>query len=429
MTVLEITTYGCNTLRRLRREARIVNPTAVPQLAPAYELDRCSQTAALLTEYLPDVTLDDLVSISPLPAAAALHALQDVAETLDAMHECGLVHGDLRPAAVFILPDGRAALARPDQTPPAVGTIQEAAWRADAHDFAILAFELLTGVHPLDRSNTRSLVTAVPDLPARAVRVLDRALTADPDRRPLPLELMASLDAIPPEEWPSNRLRRTTSEPIAEEPFAIEPVAIEPVAEEPIAEPVAEEPVAVQPVVVEPERPAPAQIVVRIVPPPTTRSLVRRIIGPFVILLGLATVLAGGGGGAWLLFTPGASADGEAAAPPQVRRVSISVTPPQAQCPRASLHFVATIVTDGAAGDIEVRWRLPDGSTADTQSYSLDARQTIFRAALDLTLTGADQLRGNVVAVVSPAGATGSVPIRYLCPSAQKQHKGKSRAL
>jgi len=278
-------------------------------------------------------------------------------------------------------------------------------------------------VHPLERSNARSLVTAVCDLPARAARVLDRALTSDPDRRPLPLELMASLDAIPPEEWPSNRLRRTTQEPEVEMPVVEMPVVEEPVVEEPVVGgPV------VETVVVEPEPPAP-RAVVRIVPPRTKRSLVRRIVGPFVILLGLATVLAGGAGGAWLLFTPGPSESDEAAAPPQVRRVSISVTPPQAQCPRASLHFAATIVTDGAAGDVEVRWRLPDGSTAETESFSLDAGQTVFRAALDLTLTGADQLRGNVVAVVSPAGAQGSVPIRYLCPSAKKDRKDQARSL
>ncbi len=114
MTVLEITSYGRNTLRRLRHEARIVDRTLLPELAPAYELDPFAPTPTLVTGDLPDITLDDLVSISPLPAAAALHALHDVAAILEVMHDGGLVHGDLRPATVFILPDGRAALARSD---------------------------------------------------------------------------------------------------------------------------------------------------------------------------------------------------------------------------------------------------------------------------------------------------------------------------
>jgi hypothetical protein len=161
------------------------------------------------------------------------------------------------------------------------------------------------------------------------------------------------------------------------------------------------------------------------------RSLFRRILGPFIILVGLLTVTAGGGAGAWLLFTPATSVgDPGTAAPPHVRRVSITVTPPQAQCPRASMHVSATIIADGGPGQVELRWRLPDGSATDHDTFSVDGGRTILRAAIDLTLTGSDRLRGKVVAVVGPNGARASAPIRYLCPSAPtKKHPDRSRAM
>lgn len=424
MTVLEIESYGRNTLRRLRRESRIVDATAMPGLAPAYEIDPWAPTTTLVTEYLPDVTLDDLVSVSPLPAAAALHALRDVARTLHAMHECGLVHGDLGPAAVFILPDGRAALARPETAPPATATSRTRAMRTDAHGFATLAFEALTGVHPLDPAEAGPMATSLPVLPRAAADVLARALDAAPSRRPLPLDLVTALDAIPAEEWTTNQLGRA----LLPDPARLAPplppaepvVVAEPMLAPALAPALETEPVAA---------PAPApRVVVRIVPPRTRRSLFRRILGPFVMLVGLLTVLSGGGAGAWLLFAP-ASADDPVVDPIRVRRVTVSITPPQAMCPRASLHLAASIVTEGGGGDLVVTWRLPDGTVADTQALSVDEGRRTLLAAFDLTLTGERQLVGDVVAVVSPTGDRASARIRYLCPGAPETGRKRSQAV
>jgi hypothetical protein len=448
MSVLEITTYGRDTLRRLRRELRIIDPELMPNLALAFELDPSAPTATLVTEDLPDITLDDLISIAPLPAAAVLHALRDIAGILQAMHACGLVHGHLRPSSVYVMPDGRAALAHPGAAPPGTGTSHDTAERADAYGFAVLAIELLTGVHPVDPRHAISMATALPLLPNAAATELKRALTTDPSRRPLPVDLVATLTAIPAEEWPTSHLLRTP--PPVEEPTIAtspDPVDAEPsdnerwapetpetpedaeTAEAPEDAETAEAPEPEPPLVtaVAPQ-PEPV-VVVQIVPPRRKRSLFRRILGPFVILLGLMTVFAGGAVGATMLFAPTISAGDATAAPLQVRRVSLSATPPQAFCPRASLHFAATVVTDGRAGVVEVRWRLPDGITADSERFSLHAGQTTLRAAIDVTLTGNEKLRGKVVAIVSPAGVRASVPIRYLCPDATKTRRNQSRSI
>jgi len=428
MTVLEITSYGCNTLRRRRHELRIIDPTAMPDLAPAYELDRFGSTSTLVAADLPNITLDDVVSISPLPAAAALHALHDVADTLEAMHDGGLVHGDLRPSTVFVLPDGRAALARPEASEPTPGTDREPGRRADAHDFAILAFELLTGVHPLAPEGAVALASSLPMLPPAAANVLELALTNEPDRRPFPHAVMVALDAIPAEEWPTNGLHRPAPMPKRPKPLRLAPPVQPAVATAAVEPYVPDQPKPVEPTPIEPKRIEPKPIDVRIIPPPVKRSVFRRILGPFVMLLGLTAVFSGGGAGAWLLFAPSPSAGDPAAQPPHIRRVSLSVTPPQALCPYAAMHVTATIVADGGPGDLELLWRLPDGSTADTESFAVDGGRRVLRAAIDLTLTGREQLLGEVVAVVS--GARASVPIRYLCPSAvEKQKKDRARSV
>jgi hypothetical protein len=426
MTVLEITSYGRNTLRRLRIEARLIDPTRTPGLAPAYELDRCAATPTLVSGDLPDITLDDLVSISPLPAAAALHALQDVAATLEAMHDGGLVHGDLRPATVLVLPDGRAALAKPRSPDPAPGTDRDPGRRADSHAFAVLAFELLTGVHPLAPEGAVAMANSLPTLPPAAANVLELALTIEPERRPFPHALMVALDVIPPEEWPTNGLRRHPP------PQKLPPLRLVPLVEAPVdpevVEPAVIEPAVIEPAVTAPAVVAPKPIEVRIIRPPVRRSVFRRVLGPFVILLGLTTVFSGGAAGAWLLFSPSPSAGDPVEKPPHVRRVSLSVTPPQALCPYAALHVTATIIADGGPGEIDLRWRLPDGSTANAQSFAVDGGRRVLRAAIDLTLSGHQQLLGEVVAVVG--GTRASAPIRYLCAGAvDKQRTERERSV
>ncbi|KAA1428460.1 hypothetical protein [Nocardioides antri] len=427
MSLLEITTYGRNTLRRRRQEARLVAATPFPGLARACERDPLSPTASLVTEYVPDVSLDDLVSIAPLPAAAALHALQDVAGTLDAMHECGLVHGDLRPATVYVLPDGRSALAHPGEMPPASATRQETARRNDAHAFAMLAFELLTGDHPHDVQTAIARAPSLPTLPRAAALALKRALTATPARRPRPLELVATLDTIPAEDWPTNRLRRAAVVPLpAEPPVARRPEAPDaerwapreggaPVEAE--AEPEVEVGVETEPVALRPPT-ATSPVVVRIVPAQPRKRRLRRFFEMFVIILGLATVLAGGGVGAWLLFAPPtASAGDDASGRLEVQGIALTVTPPQVHCPRASLHLTAAISIEGGAGELELQWRLPNGSIAETDRFSVDDGEETVHAALDLTLRGKEQVIDEVVAVVSPGDAQATIPLRYLCPT------------
>ncbi|PWN02048.1 hypothetical protein DJ010_16095 [Nocardioides silvaticus] len=398
-----ITSSGRETLRRLRSASRHADrPT--PDPVAAWELDPDGTTPTLRTDDLPALTLADLVATSPLPAVAALSALRDVAATLDAVYATGVGHGDLRPATVLVLPDGRAALARPDAPPTVKRNGRGRARQEDNHAFAELAAALLT------------------DPPGAAAAVLADALEGDLSRRPAPHALLESLAEVPTESWTS------TLRPLVE----VERLDPEPLEPEPLERPevirLGSWPASMPATFAAPPEPA---VPLRFIPdgveerqrqrPPTRdRTLVRKVMEPFVVLAGFVLVAAGAGGGAFLLLSPSSSAGDPGATTPQVRRAAVSVTPPHAQCPHASMHVAITIVVDGGEGDLQVRWRLPDGRVAHSQTVSVDDGDDTLRAAFDLTFAGNDSVVGDVVAIISPVGVRASAPIRYVCPTERR---------
>ena len=149
---------------------------------------------------------------------------------------------------------------------------------------------------------------------------------------------------------------------------------------------------------------------------------------PFVVLLGLATVAAGGAGGALLLLSPSSSAgDSGAAAAAGTPGLAVDHPAPGAVPTRGDARRRDDRDLDGGEGELVVRWRLPDGSLADTQSLRSTTDRRSMRAAIDLTFTGTDPVLGDVVAIVSPAGMRASAPIRYLCPSSSRKGADRSR--
>ncbi len=171
----------------------------------------------------------------------ALWVARQVAEALQALHIRGWLHNDVKPANIFISPEGHATLldlgfarkleetsAADDR--PLLGTFNymapelltsmlRADHRSDLYSLGATLFEMLTGKAPIQahdlselallhrhgqRANLRALA---PHLPVRLVKLVDSLLAKDPLRRPndaqelinklVSLEIESLVDRIP----------------------------------------------------------------------------------------------------------------------------------------------------------------------------------------------------------------------------------------
>jgi eukaryotic-like serine/threonine-protein kinase len=95
-------------LSRLEHEARILASLQHPHVATLFALEEQEGRRFLAMELVPGETLAERVARGPLPLREALALGRQVAEGLEAAHEKGIVHLDLKPSNVKITPDGKA---------------------------------------------------------------------------------------------------------------------------------------------------------------------------------------------------------------------------------------------------------------------------------------------------------------------------------
>ena len=93
-------------LSRFRREARVLASLNHPHIGAIYGFHEDGPTPALVLELVEGQTLAALLRLGPLPIREALRVAEQVAEALEAAHERGVVHRDLKPGNVMLRPDG-----------------------------------------------------------------------------------------------------------------------------------------------------------------------------------------------------------------------------------------------------------------------------------------------------------------------------------
>jgi len=149
-----------------------------------------------------------------LPREQALAVVEQIAGAIDAIHQAGLIHGDIRPQNILLNRGGRALVLEasvagdfileqrrgtiygdlPYLTPERVrGEPSDA--RSDVYVLATLAFALLAGRPPFQgededifaghlEQQPPSLNSIAPDMPASAAAVIDHALAKVAAERP-----------------------------------------------------------------------------------------------------------------------------------------------------------------------------------------------------------------------------------------------------
>jgi serine/threonine-protein kinase len=201
---------------RFLQEARAAARLSHPAVITIYEMGREGDVAFMAMELLEGVDLRALIRDASLAPSQALTIAATVAEGLACAHEQGIVHRDVKPGNIMVLPDGRVkimdfGIARPleptvkTQTGLLLGSPQYMSpeqivgrpfdHRADIFSLGLVLYEMLTGVRPFAGDDLPELTFKVanlaatppshlvPSLPALVDLIVARALKKNPEER------------------------------------------------------------------------------------------------------------------------------------------------------------------------------------------------------------------------------------------------------
>lgn len=158
-----------NFKRRFTQEARSAARLSHPNVVNVFDQGQDAHMAYLVMEYLPGITLRDLLKQQhKLTADQAFEVSEAILAGLAAAHAAGIMHRDMKPENVLLADDGRiklgdfglarAASANTTTGQALLGTIAylspelvtrgEADARSDVYAFGVMLFEMLTGQQP-----------------------------------------------------------------------------------------------------------------------------------------------------------------------------------------------------------------------------------------------------------------------------------------
>jgi serine/threonine protein kinase len=200
-------------LERFRQEAQLIAPMTHRNIVHVYDVEELYRTVFIVMEYLEGQALEALLTrAGRLDVARAVDILLQVCAGLGYAHERGVIHRDVKPGNVFLLPQGHVklldfGLACPPGTvdlshpgtalyaPPEQIRGTPVDERSDIYCVGIMAYEMVTGRRPYPEDDLASLMNLrcnadIPDPAELAPHVPDALrgfiLTAcerDPARR------------------------------------------------------------------------------------------------------------------------------------------------------------------------------------------------------------------------------------------------------
>ena len=100
-------------LRALQQEASKTRCLVHPNIVRFIDLDRDDELYFLILEWLEGRTLADILDSADarsIDSEAAFRIVRQIGDALDYAHRCGIVHADIKPGNIMIMPNGDAKL-------------------------------------------------------------------------------------------------------------------------------------------------------------------------------------------------------------------------------------------------------------------------------------------------------------------------------
>ena len=201
LKVLSSTLVGNRTFReRFRREGRHAAALDHPNIIPVYEAGESNGLMFIAMRLVDGPSLADIIERRELSGQAAIGILRSIASALDAAHEAGLVHRDIKPQNMLLTKGGHPYLADFGITKGSdhgglthngdfVGSLnyvapeqiegKDVGGASDIYSLAAVLFQALTGAYPYQRDSDAALMHA--HLSAEPPTLSGRGIQAPPE--------------------------------------------------------------------------------------------------------------------------------------------------------------------------------------------------------------------------------------------------------
>jgi serine/threonine protein kinase len=197
-------------IRRFKEEARSVNKIRHPHIIDIFAFNQLPDGRHyFVMEYLEGENLSARLARAPIALGEARRLLGQICSALEAAHEAGVVHRDLKPDNIWVTTEGTpepriklldfgiaklndvahgkttqagTQLGTPHYMPPEQGMGREIDRRADIYALGVMLYEMFAGVLPFDGVTVHEIVlkhvTEVPLPPSRHRPIVPRGMEA-----------------------------------------------------------------------------------------------------------------------------------------------------------------------------------------------------------------------------------------------------------